>query len=253
MKAVRLSIICIAALSMAVLAQAQTAEEVIAKSLEVQGGVAAMKAINTAVAKGTISIVQMGIELPFTRYQKRPNKTYTESDFQGMKIIQACDGTTAWMLNPFMGSEDPQEMPEDMAAYTLRDADFDGPFVDMKQKGHTVELVGKETIDGKECFNLKLTYKDGFSTFLYFDAATYLPIMTKGEAPSGVGGSAEVITKLSDYRKVGTFTIPFKIEQNFGGQEMVIQITDYKMDESIDDALFVMPVKKTEVKQEEKP
>ena len=43
-----------------------------------------------------------------------------------------------------VGTMPPQALPGPQAAYASQDAEFDSVFVDYKQKGHSVELVGKE-------------------------------------------------------------------------------------------------------------
>ena len=75
---------------------------------------------------------------------KRPNKSRTEFTVQGMTGMQAYDGKNAWMVMPFMGKKDPEAMPAEGTKLVAEESDFDGPLVDWKEKGHKVELVGKE-------------------------------------------------------------------------------------------------------------
>lgn len=244
MKALKISFLSLLILLVSTLAYAQTVDDIVAKSIAAQGGEAAIRAANSLKIAGKVNIVQMGIELPFTRYQKRPSKIRMEAEFQGMQIVQVCDGTTCWHIHPFMGVTEPEAMPEEQATAFMRQADFDGPFIDMAAKGHSAELIGKETVDGKECYHIKLKYKDGYEVQIFVDSTTYLPYMMKGTAPSGMGGTVETVTKLSEYKKVGNFTVAHKTEQNMGGQEMVITIDEYLVNEPIDDSIFVMPAKK---------
>ena len=53
------------------------------------------------------------------------------------------------------------------------ESDFDGPLVDYKEKGNQIELVGKEDVEGKPAYRLKLTSKKGEVRSYLFDAATY--------------------------------------------------------------------------------
>src|SRR5205814_946231 len=45
---------------------------------------------------------------------------------------------------------------------------------ELKQRGHRLELVGRETIDGANYYVLRLTLSDGFTTSLYIDADSWL-------------------------------------------------------------------------------
>ena len=50
---------------------------------------------------------------------------------------------------PFTGKKDPELMSADEAKEIEEMADIDGPLVDYKSKGHQVELLGKEKIEGR--------------------------------------------------------------------------------------------------------
>jgi len=59
------------------------------------------------------------------------------------------------------GQEGPEIGSEEDSKNAKDDADFDGSLVDYKAKGHTVELVGKESVEGADTFKLKVTKKNG--------------------------------------------------------------------------------------------
>jgi len=48
------------------------------------------------------------------------------------------------------------------------------PLADLPGRGHDVELAGRETIRGKEYFVLRVTLSDGFETYRYVNAETWL-------------------------------------------------------------------------------
>ncbi|HUX06430.1 MAG TPA: hypothetical protein VMX35_03880 [Acidobacteriota bacterium] len=211
---------------------AQTADDVINKAVQALGGKDALKAISTMKMTGKITMVAMGMEIPMVSYQKRPNKMRMEMEMQGMEMVQATDGSVAWMI---MGGA-AQEIPGEQGAMMLRQADFDGPYIDYKAKGITVEFIGKENIDGEELYNVKLTFKDGYPINLYFDVASGLPRMSTATVMG-----METKTVMSDYRKVGPILAAFSIEQNNPQGQMIIEIEELVFNEDIDDALFTMP------------
>ena len=62
---------------------------------------------------------------------------------------------------PFLGSDEPKELVAEDLKDIEEQADIDGPLVDYKTKGNIIEFVGKEAVEGKEAYHLKLTLKNG--------------------------------------------------------------------------------------------
>src|SRR5689334_17961475 len=94
-----------AALALAAAASAETADDVIAKSVAARGGMEKIKAIQSLEMK--IKANQQGLEFPGKLDLKRPEKMRLEMTIQGKTMVQAYDGKTAWMIMPFVGSPDP--------------------------------------------------------------------------------------------------------------------------------------------------
>src|SRR4029077_19373837 len=142
-----------------------------------------------------------GMELPVTLMQKRPKSFRMEFSMQGMTGMQCFDGKNAWMVMPMMGSKDPQAMGTEESKMMDEQAEFDGPLVDYKEKGNTVELVGKEQVEGADAYKVKCTLKNGDVRTYYLDAETYLEI--KMESKRTVRGTeVEGESYLSDYKEV---------------------------------------------------
>jgi len=226
-----------------------TAEELIAKNLAARGGLDKIKAIQSAKLTGKMTMGQ-GMDAPFTWEWKRPNSFRAEFTFQGMTGIQAYDGTTGWSVMPFMGKKDPEKMSEEEMKDIDEQADFDGPFVDSKAKGITVEYEGKEDIEGTPAYKLKVTRKGGDVTYVYLDADSYLEIKSTGKRTRR-GQEFEFESSQGDYKKVGDVLFPysqeFKPKGAPQGQTMTIDKIDLNTDEPAD--RFKMP----EVKKEEPP
>ncbi len=112
-------------------------DEVLASHYEALGGTGAWEAVESVRFEGTMSMGP-GMEAPFKMTMKRPDRIRLEFTFQGMTGIQASDGEIAWMVMPFMGKKDPEEMPTDMAKQLKEQADIEGPLFDWDGKGHQV-------------------------------------------------------------------------------------------------------------------
>lgn len=229
-------------LLMAGLAFGQTVDDIVKKNIEARGGYDKIKSVNTT--KMTGKVTAQGMEMPVTMVKKRPNKTRMDVSMQGQTMVQAYDGETAWMINPFMGDPTPQAMPEAQAKSMKEEADFDGQLVDYKEKGHKVELIGKEDMEGTEVYKLKLTLKSGDIQYIYLDSEYYLPLKVTGKVKRG-DTEIESDSYLSDYKEVDGLMMPFSIEQKMNGQTAA-QITIEKVETNVavPDSIFKMPVKK---------
>ncbi|MEK6286340.1 MAG: outer membrane lipoprotein-sorting protein [Acidobacteriota bacterium] len=232
-------------------ASAQTVDELIKKNLDAKGGLQKLKAIKSVKITG--KIIQQGIEIPLVIQQKRPRLVRLDVTFQGKSQTMAYDGESGWKTNPFQGSPDPEKIAGDDLKEAEEQADIDGALVDYKEKGHKVELVGKEDMEGTPVYKLKLTLKNGDVRNIYLDAENYLELKVnlKRKTP---GGEIEVDQYVGNYKPVNGVLFPFSLETKVKGQT-VSQITLEKidLDVAIDDSIFKMPAKPPEKpKTEEK-
>ncbi len=223
-------------------AQELSVDEVLGRYYEAAGGVEKMKSIMTRKMTGRMQ-VGPGIEATFTMFGKRPSKMRMEFTVQGMTGVQAFDGEVGWTISPFMGQTDPEPMPADLVRTIREDADFDGPLIDYAAKGHAVELLGKEDVQGTDTYKLKLTLKDGQVTYYYLDSEYFLPIKTEARRTvQGMDINAE--TFMSDYKSVEGMMLPFSIEiAGQGPQVQSLSIESVEFNVDIDDQVFVMPEK----------
>ncbi len=107
--------------------------------------------------------------------ESKKSKLHTEISIDGQKIIRVYDGkSSGWMINPFADTKDVQPLPSEDLKNISDESDFDGPLVDYKAKGNQIELAGKENLDDKPVYRLKLTNKNGDIRFYLFDASSFL-------------------------------------------------------------------------------
>lgn len=243
MKISRIAIVALSALAITIPAIAQTAEDVINKAIAAEGG-AAKKQLNTLAGDGKFTIPAQGIDGTFVEYRTRPNKYYLKLSMMGDDAIMATNGTVCWQVNPFAGSTDPAEMSPEEAKAWLRDSDFDGFYYDMEAKGITAELVGVETIDGKNTNHVKLLYKDGHVKHCYFCVDTGLMLAMKEKAPGQMGMEVDVSAEFDDYRDVSGVKFPFHILLNHGGMEIDIIYENLAANANVDDTVFEMAAEK---------
>jgi outer membrane lipoprotein-sorting protein len=230
---------------------AQTADDLIKKNIDARGGIQKLKAVKSMKASGKIT--PQGLEIPITLQQKRPGMVRMDATFQGKSMVQAYDGTSGWKIDPFQGNPDPEKVAGDDLKDLEEQSDLDGALVDYKQKGHIVELIGKEDMEGTPVYKLKLTLKNGDVRNIYIDAENYLElkVTSKRKTP---GGEIDVDQFLGNYKPVNGLMFPFSIDTKVNGQSVnTITIDKIELDVPVDEALFKMPAKPAEKpKTEEK-
>jgi len=234
---------------------AQTADEILSTYFENIGGLENLKKVEGI--KMTASINQ-GMEIPLEIVQLKDGKQYVKVSLQGKELMQGVfDGETLWQHN-FMTMKAEKSDAEATANLKLDANDFPDAFIDYKEKGYTVEYLGKETIDGAETFKIKLTKepitidgkKEDSVSFYYFDTENYVPIVVHSEIKSGQAKGKISESKLSDYQEVDGIYFPFSMTQGMKGQPgQSITITKIELNPTIDDSVFEFP---EEITTEEK-
>jgi hypothetical protein len=237
----------LAALGLVVLfataASAQTVDDVIAKCITARGGMDKIKAIQTVRLTGKMT-VGPGFEAPMVMEMKRPNQTKMQFTLQGLTGTQAYDGKMGWAVMPFMGKKDPEPMSADDTKEIADEADIDGPLVDYKSKGNTVELLGKEPVEGTDAYKIKVTLKSGTVRTVYIDADSYLEIKSEGKRMVR-GTEMEFEGTIGDYKPVEGVMFPFSIENGVKGhperQKLTFDKVEVNPKFSADN--FTMPAK----------
>jgi hypothetical protein len=228
----------------------QTADELIAKNIEARGGMEKMKAIKTFRMTGKFE-GGGGFTASIGQENQRPNLVREAFTLQGMTAVQAYDGATGWQIQPFGGKKDPELMGEDDVRDLLLDADFDGPLVDYKEKGNTVEYLGHDVVDGDDALRLKITLKNGDIIYDYLDPDTFIEI--RKEIQQFIRGSVrDRVVGLGAYKPVAGVMYPFSMSQGPKNNPDAQTVTVQKMEVNvtIDPADFMLPPSlKTEEKK----
>jgi outer membrane lipoprotein-sorting protein len=216
---------------------AQTIDELLAMNLRSRGGLDTLKGVSTIKMVGTVS--GGGQQMTLTTWMKRPNLVKQEMSGKGQTIVQAFDGVHAWMVNPMMGQLVPAELPPAQADQLKNNADFDGPLVDYKAKGHTIELIGPDRLDGSKVYTLKVTKKGGQSQLVYLDAASGLERKMTAQIDQQGGKTITVDQVMSNYKVVSGLTVPFSIQTIVNGQlAMQVTVDTVEINTPIDDSVF---------------
>jgi len=244
MRRIFLMVAAVAAVAfMAPVAAAQTVDEVIAKNIEARGGMEKIRALKTIRTLGKLNAGSF--RAAFQQENSRPDSVRKEVTIQGLTQIRAYDGKTGWQVSPFGGRKDPQLLSADDMKDLVVDADVDGPLVDYKQKGHTAELLGHDSVEGTDCFKVKLTLKNGDVRIYYLDADSFMQIKLKTQTMVR-GTLEERETLYGDYDQVNGVYFPFAWESGEKGDSNRVKIVVEKIEANtpIDDKLYTMPATK---------
>jgi outer membrane lipoprotein-sorting protein len=242
MRAFSIAAVLAAAVVLPIPAAAQTLDAIVAMNLQSKGGIEKIRATQSVRMTGTIAARDpTGKEMKagMVILAKRPNLMRRETTMNGEQVVTAFDGRTFWMAR---GQSQPQLLPGPQTAYAMQDAEFDSVFVDYKEKGHKIELAGKEMLDGKPVYHLKVTKKNGPVQDFYLDAETGLEKKISVRVEVYDPQPILVATQMSDYRDVDGRLIPFKTQQTQNGTILsTVTLDKVEFNVPADDALFRMP------------
>ncbi len=241
MSFMRLRNLCIALLCLLPGATAaQTADEILAKIIAARGGRDKLRAVRSERISGTISFGD--VSGPFVVELKRPLKMHMQLTVQNQTMVRVYDGQSGWANNPFVGKVNPEAMTEDELKNITEESDFDGPLLDYKTKGNQVELAGKDKVNDKNVWRIKLTNKNGDVRFYLFDVDSSLLLKWEGKRKYE-GQELPVESYFTDYREVGGLKFAFAIDSGSSATDVnqKIRIDKIDLNPNINDAEFAKP------------
>ncbi len=235
--------------------QAQTADEILANYFENTGGLDNWKALEGLKINGKVN--QQGMEFPINVLQLKDGRQMSSFVFQGKEIKQGVyDGETLWNTN-FMTMKAEKADAEQTANFKLNTNDFPDAFMDYEAKGYTVELIGKETVDGTETFKIKLVKEpvtdDGVEkedvTVSYFDTENFVPIAVASEIMTGQGKGQMSKTTMSDYQEAGGLYFSYSTTQYINGNLIwTMSMDNVELTPTVAESAFAFPEEITEEK-----
>ena len=211
---------------------AQTADEIVNKHIEAIGGADAWKKVNSMVTTGTLKV--QGAEIPISLTVLNGKGSRQDITVMGMPGYQIVTPTQGWKFMPFQGQKEVEPITADDLKEAQDELDVQGSLVDYKTKGHTVELLGTDDVDGVDAFKLKETLKSGKTQTIFIDPKTYYIIRVISKQKAN-GNEVDVTTNLNNYQKLPEgIMVPLSIGLPSG--EMVI--SKVEINKPIDENIF---------------
>jgi hypothetical protein len=238
------SVLAAAALALCLPASgfAETVDELVAKNTAARGGAAAWQAVSSLQLSGRMDVGK-GMSVPYVLEQKRPGKMRLEFVFDGETSIQTFDGKSGWKLAPFLGRTTAEPMTEAELGLAADTADLYGLLFDYAKRGHKVELLGNEVVQGQDTFKLKVTLPGGSVRWVYLDAKSGLEI--KVEALRRLRKRDRVVeTFYHDWQVTDGLLIARRLETRTEGEKTIHPFTvqSVLVNPPLADARFAMPV-----------
>ena len=175
---------------------AQTAKEIIEKNIELSGGLTNWKLLNSITLQGRLTL-GINDNYPIKIFQERPNLTKTVITINKKETaIEGYDGKKGYAMN--YATNKLQEYPNYVAE------SFDTDFIDWENKGFEANYLGKEKVGETVCHKVELI-KNVNKTLYYFDVKTYMLLKEV---------KSDEALLYSDYRKIGSLMMPFRIESS---------------------------------------
>lgn len=220
-------------------AGAQAEKDIMEKMVAAMGGREALSQVKDSKITGTMEIIQFGLSLPMTIYQKEPDKFRLEMEVKGYSVVQVYNGEKAQVSNLQTGEI--IDLPPDQARGMKKEALGNRVWLEPDKYGITYVYKGEETVDGKKCYILDQKFSDGDVITFYIEASSYLPYMTRSIGIDASGGQVETENRLTDYRPVGQIMFPFVITINQAGAEYArMKYNEVVYNTGLEDSLFVL-------------
>jgi hypothetical protein len=219
-------------ISSVALVEAQTVDEVVNKHIQAIGGAEAWKKVNSIKMEGTMTV--QGAEVSVSRVVLHNKGSRQDINVAGMVGYDIYTPTQGWSLAPWSGVTSPEAKTAEDVAEAQEDLDAQGSLIDYAAKGHKVDYIGKDDVDGTECYKLVITPKGGAVSTYYIDTKTNYLIKSVAKRKAN-GQEMEIATAFSNYEKLPegvviakSMTLPF-------GE---LSLTKISINEPVDESIF---------------
>ncbi|MEP6674256.1 MAG: hypothetical protein ABJA78_03850 [Ferruginibacter sp.] len=213
---------------------AQTVDEIADKFVAAIGGKEKLMALNSIKMEGSMEVNGFEIGITVTVLNKKGARTDINVPGQetGYRIVTPTKG---WNFLPFQGQTSFEEAPESQVKAGQNILDLESPFLNYKEKGYKLELLGKESINGSEAFKIKITNKAGAVSTVFIDSKTYYRVKSVSTANMN-GKDMDIETTYSNFKKnADGYTFAYTQTNPQGS----INYTSIELNKPVDESIFV--------------
>lgn len=224
------------------LTYSQSDQEIISNFIQKQKQIADRSKVKTLYQEMKATI--MGMEMPSKIWIKVDNLRY-ETSFMGQTTTVVLTPNGGWQIQNGSVTDIPKEQITE-AKKQLKNQSLAEGFnffnEDFSEQNTNFEIVGREKIDGVNCYRMKITPKDtteGESEgYFWFEPNTYL-LRKVSFKQKQMGQEQNIDIYIKEYQQVAGMTFPKLINMNLGqGQNLQMEYVTIKVNEPVDDSLF---------------
>ncbi len=214
-----------------------TAEVIHSKYVEAMGGWKNILAIENLCQQWTNEIHQTNIT-----YKVKPNLSlYLIVDSASQTVTKTCsmEGMICLSQKNLSGTDTSYQLKVIRSTKGAELLHLIGSLIFYKENGYTLSLIGDDTIEGQDCFVIKLAREEKSYDLFYLSQESYRLVMHQTRYATGPDGSQ---TYYSDYRQVNGVWFAF-VEETSGssspGKKRIY--TSIKVNTPIDRSIFTCP------------
>ncbi len=228
------SLFVLAALALVTTCRAQTAEEIVNKSIDAVGGKDAIAAVKSIVYNQTLEVAGSEVSCVTTIVAGKGWKN--DIDYNGTKIVNVITDHGGWTVNPMMGAPTPTALPAEQVKQTEGRLNI-VPLQGWSVNGGKLEVQGKDTAD----YKIHLTNTAGTDIVYYINLKTYL--LDKQDITGTVNGQTGTATMhFSDYRKTDAgLVVPYVCVQDLPQLSLTFTTKSVDINKPVDPTFFDMP------------
>jgi hypothetical protein len=175
-----------------------------------------------------------GAEIKVVMNQLHKKGMRVDIELMGMHGYQIITDKEGWGYMPFGGQAKPEPATAEEVKASQDDLDLMDKFITYKDYGKKIEYIGKDDMEGTECYKISMTDKDGEMTTFFLDASNYYII--KEVVKKKINGKEiEATTTYSNYKKLDEGVV---MAMSSSGDQGEMEITKVEINKTIDPMMF---------------
>jgi hypothetical protein len=212
-----------------------TVDQILERYIQAVGGERALSKVKTRTRSGAVEVA--GLRGTFQLYEAAPNKQWLTGSLPPPvgSVTQAFDGSVGWVKN--------QTGVFEMRGEGLAQAKLEANFyldIKLKEQFTAMTVAGIEREGSREFYVIDATRANGTVEKLFFDVRNGFLVRRSWVTPTFFGGLPNA-TDFDNYKKVSGIWLPFTVRRLRGGTTFVQDISEYKLNVPMDDAIFKKP------------
>lgn len=217
------------------------ADTLLERHLNARGGLRAILNIKTLYQRGTVT-GRKGSVVEVEGWRMRPDRLRIQFSTSESVAVEGWDGRRGWAHFP-PESPQPYYIDEETLDGLRYGAEFDGPLVQDRQKGHRIESLGECVAVGLPVYGLRVIMRDGSIVDHYLHKESYMIAMTEATRPVPAKPPVMTVTQYTDYRLVSGVMFPhYWVETADGGaHHETFAWREIVANQPLDTAFFAMP------------